>query len=328
MKSTGKRFRWLAGAGCMALFLAAVVLAQPGSPTHQAPERFSPPDARERAIGASQGPSRPAPDRFIVPLGLTPLYREVVPLDRTKARVGDSPDWEDWRRRLGRPGRLREEPEREVRPLEVQLRKTAYRYTYLSVVQGRGQVTTQSAWCFELLPAAPRPSDLYTWALWSAGDTMSRARWFWLYTVDEAETYLAFSTGSGLYLADVTRPRDRTVAVHEDIVSGTSPAGSPSPAFEPIPAYKVLREAEVTPAFFPSHPNQVPTSLRRNGNGDLVLSMDFPRTGVSGVMVKKNAEWEVLSYQASEDARREGWWERYPPDDAPREPETRIQRSE
>ncbi|MFW6119195.1 MAG: hypothetical protein ACOC7S_02570 [Planctomycetota bacterium] len=304
MKSTGKRFRWLAGVGCVAVFLAAAAVAQPGGSTRQAPERF------------------------IVPLGLTPLYREVMPLNRTKAWVRDRPDREDWRRRLGRPGRLREEPERKVRPLEVQLRKTAYRYIDLRVVQGRAQERTRGVWCYELVPAEPRPSDLYTWALWSGGPY--EPRWFWLYTVDEAETYLVFSTGSGLYLADVTRPRDRTVALHEDVTAGGTgpPNVQRSPGFEPIPAYKVLREAEVTPAFFPSHPNQVPTSLRRNENGDLVLSIDFPRTGVSGVMVKKNAEWEVLSYQASEDARREGWWERYPPDDAPREPETRIQRSE
>ncbi len=239
--------------------------------------------------GTSSGmlPGMPRPQDFVLPVGMTPTQGTSVPLNRDVAAV---------RQGVGS----------ERQDLEVRLQKTHFYLTNLVVRGDRARQVPLEADCYELRPVG-EGVPLYTWSFWWHLRPYP-PRWFWLFPLASGETYIAFTPGAGLYLANVTYSRDRLIAFHEDF----APEGRR--AYENVPVGLVAEKGEKDEAswsFVDGIPLVVPKSLSRDSSGNLRLTLDFTRGHFGGVLVKKKSGWECAEFDAepaetqpANDARR------------------------
>jgi hypothetical protein len=221
----------------------------------------------------------PTPRDFVLPVVMVPTEGATLPLGTEKATVRQGADSEQ-------------------RDLPVQLRHTHFVLTNLVVRNGRARQVPLEADCYELRPLG-EGLPLYRWSFWWHEPPYS-PRWFWLFNLSDDETYLAFTPGAGLYLANVTYPRDRLISFHEDF-------GQAIPkACENVPAGLVAEKGgkpESSWSFADGIPLVVPTSLTRDRAGDLRLSVSFTRGKFGGVLVKKEAGWECVEFDAEASTR-------------------------
>jgi hypothetical protein len=141
-------------------------------------------------LAAGAGVEDPAAPRAIMPLQLEPVEAQAIALNQDRIRLPD-PDG-------GRP-----------REVKVALVGTRYCGRMLEVGQARAKQWPDTLLCYELRPT--QLTTAYTWAIW-APRVLAHFR---LFGTDGADNYLAWVEGSAVAFADVSKPRDRCVALGE-----------------------------------------------------------------------------------------------------------------
>jgi len=151
------------------------------------------------AVSAALAGPVPTPTDFVLPLELMPERAGAIQLEPDTASV-----------RAG--------PGDELQRVHLAVQWKYYDARWVRAHDGRAETISQRIQSFLLVPTADSPSEPYTWAMWwnnPPGVPLA----FWLFDCKAAQSYLLFSDGPGLYLADVTQARDPVVAFHEDIGS-------------------------------------------------------------------------------------------------------------
>lgn len=138
--------------------------------------------------GAGEEPS-PAM-QAVVPLELTPVEREAIPMDRGRLAIP-----------LPRA--------EEAQDITVVLRRTSYRCRLLEVREGEPEEWRGTLHCYELDSDAP-----YTWALWSSYPLAG----FRLLVGERGENYLAWVKAASVNFAEVSKARDRCVALVDGLL--------------------------------------------------------------------------------------------------------------
>ncbi|MFO7957126.1 MAG: hypothetical protein R6X33_08480 [Candidatus Brocadiia bacterium] len=207
-------------------------------------------------------------DVLMVPLKMVPTSRRMLPLRQNRMPSAQG---------------AREAPKQ----IEVRLQRTTYQYTKVLVRGDRASTVSGQAVCFELVSDAP-----YTWAHFVAPNIHPGA--FALLSVRGGKTYLGWSDGWRVTLADVSSPRDRIVAFHEYSVPDipNRPAG-PAPvdirALVPGggnwggPQYQLDTYVEII-------------SLVRGVNGELVLTVKDAYSPAAARLILRDGEWELLEH--------------------------------
>lgn len=221
------------------------------------------------------------PAHFVLPLRIQPLSETAVPLEATSATVRDE-----------RGGAARD--------IRVSLARTGYDVVYLRVADGESREIEKRTACYELRPATRGSSDAYRWAMWWDGPPPS-PQLFWLVAVESGHSYLLFSNEGSLWMADVTRPRDRTLAFHEDLKLGSSQAVEHVPLRALFPevidnkwGFATFRQATRGIVEF--------VSLNEDAQGALVLTVKDPTGDDRALLKKESGEWRRLGYQSQDDA--------------------------
>ncbi|MFW6119228.1 MAG: hypothetical protein ACOC7S_02740 [Planctomycetota bacterium] len=172
-----------------------------------------------------------------------------------------------------------------LKQTEVRLQRTSYQYTKVLVRGGRASTISGQAVCLELVSDVP-----YTWAHFVAPNTRPGA--FALLPLQEGKTYLGWSDGWRVTLADVSSPRDRIVAFHEYSVPDipNRPAGPP----------RVNIRAQVPGAGNWGGPQyQLDTyvnivSLVRDANGELLLTVKDAYSPAAAVLGQRDDDWVLV----------------------------------
>lgn len=272
---------------------------------------FAPADGIH-AGGRSWTPAQP-PHAFAVPLQLQPRSREFLPLQSSKAVVANR-------------------PEGPTRTIRIALRRTHYYGTYLRRYDDQTEQSPKvTLHCYELVPANGQHGDPYSWAMWQPNSPWL-PRSFWLFTLDEGQTYLVFAHRRlrhpfpiCLSLVNVTQSRDRLSAFSEDLAGAPEEGtmfvtwerttdmlvrlGILPPAVasaESAELKELLREEKVKRGvdLNASWLRPEPTSLRLDENGSPVLGFKLTRTAVRGTLAVRDGELELTEVQQDRPGRK------------------------
>jgi hypothetical protein len=223
------------------------------------------------------------PTEFVLPNSIVPVYRGMTPLQSSGAVL-----------RLG--------PDEAPRRATLVLTTTVCDVTYLHVRGGKAEQVTRRIERYDLAARDRDASDLYSWSVWWH-DSPPYPQVFWLATVRGGRTYLALSNTAGLWLADVTCPRNTTVAFHEDLGHWPTPALHQVPVglFPEVGAnnwgFASFREAGRGIVEF--------VSLEEGPAGELVLTIKDPTGEDRAVMARRDGQWRRVRYESASGAEPE-----------------------
>ncbi len=233
------------------------------------------------ALAGPMGPTKTVPldavpKSLVVPVELTPLWQRQRSLGPGAARVYDARD-----------GTLRDVP--------VKLVVTRYRCRYLVLRDGRASEFAQEQWCYELVSEPQEDDFAYTWSMWRWVGREDGPFDIRIFTPEGGGSYLTWTSGWQICLADVSHSRDRAVAFHEHL------SAKPDTAVESVPVenvplemrtyWKRARFSEFTPWMVQIE------SLTRDEEGRLRLGLRDRMGGGGAVLVQQmDGQWTLGSY--------------------------------
>lgn len=149
------------------------------------------------------------PTDFVVPLQVEPVEREQISLNQEHLMFAQ--------KEAG-----------ELRKIKVELRRTCYLCRILKVNGGVARMAYTRLQCYELDSEAP-----YTWSFWTGGILAH----FRMFSDEKGQSYLAWVRGTNVHFADISKPRDRVVGLHQ------YSSGVPSPGVVYVPVGDLVPEA-------------------------------------------------------------------------------------
>ncbi|MFW6119210.1 MAG: hypothetical protein ACOC7S_02645 [Planctomycetota bacterium] len=217
---------------------------------------------------AEQEAAPKLPERYAVPLEMTPTSSSFVPIQGSLVRL---------------PG----EDGVAGRTVEVRLRRTWYDYRTVRVFRNRVSEAAhpQKAMCLELVS-----NGAYRWAHFvSAGWPYPTG--FALFTLDDGKTFLVWERGGGVRLFNVSRSRDRIVAFHDYHSGQPVPPGPPTASIgKLVPGgdgwgWLIAREYETE--FL---------ALTKDDEGHLVLTVRDSYSGAAARLILREGKWQLLEH--------------------------------
>lgn len=208
----------------------------------------------------AQQPEVPALQAAL-PLGLAPIRRRTVTLNQDHLLMAD-PEGTGLKR------------------VGVVLEELAYRGTMLRLREGKVKRWSGLLVCYELRAT---DSDIpYTWAFWRLGIWASGFR---LFSTENAGSYLAWVEHPVVFLAEVSRPRDRCLALAQD----WSRQGYP-PEVEGVTVGELASEAyRWPPRDYESGINV--RSVAKDAEGNWVLRVSPLDSDQGLTLVGKDGKW-------------------------------------
>ncbi len=197
-----------------------------------------------------------APSALVMPVELRPTERETIPLALDRVMVATP----------GTEGR---------QELAVSLRRTYYDCTIVQFHEGQAWQWSGGLHCYELDAEAA-----YTWAVWSP----LPLGMFQVFTTDTGANYLAWVCGLIVQVAEVSSPRDRSVALTEYFAARDSAVIVSVPTPELIPRQLLLGRnalyAEIRVL-----------SVAKDEAGNWVVKISGPDSPEVYTLVCENGQW-------------------------------------
>jgi len=213
---------------------------------------------------------------IVVPLELIPLRQTQRPIGPAKTAVYDARDYT-------------------LREASLRLVITRYWCKYLKLHDGRAFETAHQLWCYELLSEPQEDGFVYMWSTWRPVGTEDGPFEFRLFTPQGGRSYLTWTSGWRISVADVSHSRDRSVALQE-YLSHAPGRGVQDVPVDSLPPemttyWKRARFSEFTPWMVQIE------SLTRDEEGRLKLALRERMAGGRAVLIQqKDGEWTLGSY--------------------------------
>ena len=162
--------------------------------------------------------------------------------------------------------------------VRVVLEQTVYRGKMLQVVRGTRVESAAPEFCYEL--RSTRTDVPYSWALWSP----CPLGWFRLFTTAGGENYLAWVEASAVEFVEVSKARDRCVALAEHY------AKRPFAPVEVVPVHRLVpgvRRWGVNALYS----DIMVRSIDKNDHGNWVVKISPPDSDELFTLVGKGESW-------------------------------------